>query len=105
MAGNGGRTVCNNTPEARLAILEEAVSTGATVLVLRTTYGWINRSCGRSLTYYLFSPSSLNRCFPISETCSLDSLPTADSSTSRTLLPQSFSRSPSPIQFTQTRAR
>ncbi|KAG0260197.1 V-ATPase V1 sector subunit E [Mortierella polycephala] len=25
VAGNGGRTVCNNTPEARLAILEEAM--------------------------------------------------------------------------------
>lgn len=26
VAGNGGRTICNNTPEARLAILEEDVS-------------------------------------------------------------------------------
>lgn len=25
VAGNGGRTICNNTPEARLAILEEDV--------------------------------------------------------------------------------
>lgn len=45
VAGNGGRTICNNTPEARLAILEEDVSCDFS-LFLYFQYCFLELACG-----------------------------------------------------------
>lgn len=76
VAGNGGRTVCNNTPEARLAILEEDVSRDFSYLNCFFWDEYMSMAANTSLFFWC-----THRCFPISGTCCLGSPPTASSST------------------------